>query len=619
MGILRKITAGFLLFTSILAQQKVGGVAFYGNAAISQFELKNLAQTRESPWYSRLFGKEHKFSKRQLENDLGIIKEYYFSHGFLDARVSASAHVDTSQNKIYISVLIVEGKRFYLDSLNISCVDCPPTINRNNLRELLSSEANKPFNPRQLHRDARAIQRFFRDNGHPYASAVDNYRINSDTTVFATIIVEPRKKGFFGKTTYSGISLTRQSVLEREMSFKEGELFSARKITMSREALYRTGLFSVVTIEQDNGSDEPETLDYKIIVAERKPQWVSARIGAGSTEEYDLTTESAVTWGHRNLFGTGREFSLQATTEWEVITKWANLRNRFDLRYKEPWVLGNRIPITLNLYFEPGNAVKIPQYKLQLAGINISASYAPDPRKTHQLYFNYERADVFDVKDPEIGAQILEEGGVLMSRRIGYTYTRDHRDNVLVPTEGRYFTSLVEFAGYFLGGDDHYTKINLGARRYINFRGKYVLGGRVKISAIGNWRAGEDVLPHQRFFLGGASSVRGWTERSIGPVSSGGDPRGGKLLVLSNLEFRFPIIWQFWGHTFFDMGNLWDNAEEFNPRNFKGSTGWGLALITPIGPVRFDYGYQIMNRDKPKPGETKAKNSNWHLSLMYSF
>ena len=66
------------------------------------------------------------------------------------------------------------------------------------------------------------------------------------------------------------------------------------------------------------------------------------------------------------------------------------------------------------------------------------------------------------------------------------------------------------------------------------------------------------------------------------------------------------------------LGNLWPNAEAFNPDDLRGSAGWGIAFITPVGPIRFDYGYQIMNKDESVDGEDE-RHSTWHLSLMYAF
>jgi len=617
LGLLKSKIPPLLLLVSVaLAQQKTGEVAFYGNNAIPDWELGKIMRTKESPWYKKLLGSAQDFNSRQLENDLRIVKEYYRSRGFLDVNVTASARFKEDEKYLHIDVNVIEGAQYILDSL-ILTGDFPAILPREEIEKLILSETEKPINPKGLKRDARAIQRHFQNRGYPYADVTGDYEITGDSSATAIIKVNPGRIAYFGSVTYSGLILTRESVLKRELALEYGEKYSAKKITTSKEALYRTGLFTLVSIEPLDFDSQPETLDCRITVAEKHPRWIISRIGAGSDEKYDLTGEAALGWGHRNLFGTGREFTIQATSKWQIITAWSNLRNRFDVTYREPWTLGTRTPVTLDLYFEPGNSEEIDQYKIQIVGFEIGAEHSTSRRFTHSVYFNYEWADIYDITDPGLQQQILGERKPI-SRRIGYSAVRDNRDNVLVPTYGSYFAAQTEIAGYFIGGDEHYTKVSLSYRRYLSIFDRFVLANRGRIAVIGNWNPGEDVLPHQRFFLGGANTIRGWQERSIGPVDEQGNPRGGKLVMLGNVEFRAPLAWRLWGHIFFDTGNLWDFAETFNPDDLKGSAGWGLALITPVGPIRFDYGYQIMNADEAEPGE-EISNSNWHLSLMYAF
>ena len=623
MGILKtKILPILLLTTAILAQPRVCGIAVFDNETIEEWKIKKLIRTSETPWYQRILGKKEFFKPRQLEKDLKIIEDYYRSDGFLDVEVNANAHFDESGECVYINIFIDEGMRYILDSLSIDGV-IPATFSRQEIIEILDSHIGEPIDPASLLSDERKIRLFMQKRGHPYATAVLDYGKLADNKAYARYTIDPNKYAYFGDFAIAGLKLTNNRVVERELKFWRGLPFDASKVRGSRESLYGTGLFSVVAMEPSNDSLQPDTIDYNITIVEKAPRWTTASIGAGSDGTYDFVAQLGASWGHRNLFGTGRELSVDFSSDWklntsgdnlgEILGQWDNLGNRIDLKFVEPYTFGRKIPITLNPYYEPGNSTEIPQYTMQLVGVNLSASQRPSNDLSHTVYLTFEIADIYDVRDPELEEQIFADQDQYFTRSIGYSIVVDRRDNLLVPTEGYYFSGKTELAGYFLGGDKSYTKLIADYRRYFSFRERMVLALRGKSSVLGNWRKGEYVLIHDRFFLGGANSVRGWRERSIGPESSSGDPLGGKLSILGNVELRSPIIWQLWGHAFFDVGNVWDHAEAFGISDFRGSAGWGLAIITPVGPIRFDYGYQILNREESSP------NSNWHLSLMYAF
>ncbi len=618
MGILRKIIAALVFAGVVLSQTKVCGIAVFDNEELADWKLKKLIRTQEAPWYHKLVGKRPSFKPRQLEKDLKIIEDYYRSAGYLDVKVNANAHLEG--DCAYINIFIEEGGRYTLKSAEI-IGEVSPHISSAELLSRLDSKIGRPVDPKMLQADARKLRRFIQELGYPYATAEMSFE-KADSTVDAKFAVDFGRYAYFGETTISGLALTVPPVVERELEIERGAPYDISKVTSSRESLYGTGLFSAVVIEPAEAAN-PETLDYNITLIERSPRWTGLSIGTGNDGVYDFVSQFGAEWGHRNLFGTGRELSLQLSSDWrldteqkrfsDIITSWSNLNNRIEFRYTEPYIFKRKIPVTLNPYYEPANSTKIPQYTIQLVGVNLSGSYKPTTQLSHTVYMVFEIAGIYDVIDPEAQEAIFENEGQYFTRSIGYSLVKDKRDNIFVPTEGGYTLAQTEMAGYFFGGDKHYTKLVLDFRRYISLRERYIIAMRAKSSVLGNWRKDEYVLIHDRFFMGGANSVRGWRERSIGPISSVGEPVGGKLSMLGNLELRAPLVWQLWGHLFMDAGNVWDHAEAFGIGDFRVGAGWGLAIITPVGPVRFDYGYQIANKSVSGP------NSNWHLALMYSF
>jgi outer membrane protein assembly factor BamA len=120
------------------------------------------------------------------------------------------------------------------------------------------------------------------------------------------------------------------------------------------------------------------------------------------------------------------------------------------------------------------------------------------------------------------------------------------------------------------------------------------------------------------FFAGGATTVRGYPEQLLGPTTFDSEGYknkaiGGKLLYLMNVEIRIPIYWLFVGEIFLDGGNVWREISDFDPTEIKFSTGLGLVLLTPVGPIRFDYGVKLNKEDSDKT------RGVFHFGLYFAF
>ncbi len=118
------------------------------------------------------------------------------------------------------------------------------------------------------------------------------------------------------------------------------------------------------------------------------------------------------------------------------------------------------------------------------------------------------------------------------------------------------------------------------------------------------------------FYLGGASTIRGYAEQSIGGRYDNGIPIGGKYVLLGNVELRIPLFWLLMAEVFTDAGNLWQEVEDIHSFSLKVGSGAGLAIITPFGPIRFDYGIkwfrQTINGNKESAGE-------FHIGISFAF
>jgi outer membrane protein insertion porin family len=192
----------------------------------------------------------------------------------------------------------------------------------------------------------------------------------------------------------------------------------------------------------------------------------------------------------------------------------------------------------------------------------------------------------------------------------------DKRDNIFNATKGYLLGFAITDAGGFLMGNKNFWKGTGSASWYHTFFEKATLElkGRGGIaSAYGNT---VDVPIYERFFAGGASTIRGYKERRVGPRDTGnGEPVGGNAILIGNAELTFPLYEKMLkGAVFFDVGNVWKQpGDSFMSGDYKAGAGIGIRVKTPIGPVRVDWGYPLVDNFQD------SKNGEFYFSMSRGF
>jgi outer membrane protein assembly factor BamA len=195
-----------------------------------------------------------------------------------------------------------------------------------------------------------------------------------------------------------------------------------------------------------------------------------------------------------------------------------------------------------------------------------------------------------------------------------FSLTRSTRDDFLDPTRGSFTSVAFEFGPKALGSSYGYTRLfnqyfkyfPLGKPGFVPFQedtGKprlvYATGIRL------GWIAGlttDQVIPTERFYAGGGTTVRGFKQDGLGPLDAAGDPLGGNVMLVLNNELRFPMVSILDGVGFIDIGNVFPLPQDFKFSELRKTAGIGLRLRTPSLMLRFDYGFKLDRR----PGESRG-------------
>ncbi|MEJ2545793.1 MAG: BamA/TamA family outer membrane protein [Calditrichaceae bacterium] len=296
----------------------------------------------------------------------------------------------------------------------------------------------------------------------------------------------------------------------------------------------------------------------------------------------------------------------------------------------EPWIGNTRTPGTFNLAYEQYRPPNSANFDL------LSTSFGV--KRSAGKYTNINAAIAAKLVDQLTNDEIDEAA----SRRfdvdknqvysLNFYYKRDKRKNLFNPTNSSYTDVSLAFS-FSTGKNDEgnikenrYITLISSWQRYQPFQPKvfslkrwnFTLASRIKMGAIFELGKKSGIPVNDRFYAGGATSVRGYDEQLLGPGSVYKNEKieeaaGGKLLYLGNIEVRMPIWWIVMLETFFDTGYVWSEISDFKPVDIKASTGLGIALMTPLGPVRLDYGYKLIQTEQdPTPDAI-------HLGIYFAF
>jgi outer membrane protein insertion porin family/translocation and assembly module TamA len=216
--------------------------------------------------------------------------------------------------------------------------------------------------------------------------------------------------------------------------------------------------------------------------------------------------------------------------------------------------------------------------------------------------------------DPTTGSQ---EGTL---NALGLDYQISTADNALNARRGFQFAAHAETTGGFLPGTFNYYALSADGRHYIPLGRNFVFANRLQVGSITAKANDPANVPFSRkYFLGGATSLRGWGRFEVSPLSSG-TPIGGNSLLAFSSEIRTMVTGNLGGVLFLDGGSVWEKTSDVDLSELRYDVGLGLRYQTPVGPIRLDWGYQL----NPIPdllvnGEEQSRRWRLHFSIGQAF
>jgi outer membrane protein insertion porin family len=562
-------------------------VSFDGNEHLSDGKLKDAMETKNRWWWG-LFGHEGSYLEETLDTDLLRIEQLYADAGYMKARAGRPV-IEVKEDKgIYVTIPIEEGPLFYIGKVDIEGDIIKP---KEELLGLLKLKTGDKMSKSVIHQSVEGLRDVYMDQGYAYVQInPDMNEGASPTTLDITFKVRQGKPVRIDTIHIRGNTKTRDKVIRRELKVDEGDLFSSTGIKSSKDSLNRLGYFKNAGIDTVPRSDE--SMSMLVDVEETTTGAFSFGFAYSSVDRLMGT----VALSENNLFGHG--LKTKANLEY------GGQRKSYSLGIEEPWLFDKHISLGADIF---NLEREYTYYTKKSRGGNIRMSYPLFEQVRHSVI--YSLIDVTDLEeiDPTYIDNLSEEeiNGYLTSS-ITNTLYRDTTNDYFRPTRGSDSSISLEYAG--LGGDYHYTRATAKYAKFFPlYKDKVALMLKFRWGTI-NPSSGDKLPEDELFTLGGLNSIRGFKYGDIGPRDTYGNVIGGQRMFVSNTELTFPIfdVPGLSGVLFLDQGNAFDTKIDLT--NLKRSYGFGVRWVTPMGPLRIEYGKVISPEDYESP-------SRWDFSV----
>lgn len=586
---------------------KIQQVPVIGNQFLTVKKIQRITKIRPGKIY-----KEETLNKG-IE-DLG---KYYRKKGFYNFKMDEpQIAYNEDHSQMTVTITVSEGLRYRIGKITFSG---NTVLAEKDFRKDLTVKETRLFNQDNFDQATANIQAMYADKGYVFARI--NPKVTTHDDALAMDIEYQIAEGpmaYVGQVEIAGNEITKDYVIQREILLTQGAPLSMNRVRRSQERLYNLGFFEDVGLDTKPNQEKPEEQLDLIFNVKEKSQVNVLSLGLGYSTVDKVVGNMQVQIN--NLLGRGQRVNVT----YEI----GSLRQSYEVSFFEPWFLRSFYSFGANVFDtrreknyywtqtvdDLGQAIpadqqpkKIDYYAETRSGggisfgrrfgeiYNISTGYSYEGISINNLT---ERGKLSDTMRAEV------DRGTVETSMVSLGLSRDTRDNVFDTTTGSRHLLKYSVAGGLLAGDNDFQKLTLETAWFFPSFWKFVWGVRGMFGVVNRYSDSVTVPLYERFYLGGAETVRGYEySGEIGEIG------GGKFVTLLNLEYSFPIFREkrqtiLRGAFFYDAGNTWSTTKLGHyDYALKQGVGFSLRFTLPMFPIRFDWGYGLNHRE----GEPKSQ------------
>ena len=588
-----------------------------GNKSFKSARILKLMKTKSAWFFNAGVLKDD-----VLREDMERIKSFYRREGFADVAVNYEVKSDIKKPYLlHVYIRIQEGKKYLVGNVTIS--GNKDIKEKEILARISECTPGKVFSQDALKQDIANIQGLYFDKGYIMAQVQETTSLNpaSGRTDISYNIVE-NQIAYVDKVKIRGNVKTKDIVIRRELTIHPGDQFNGDKLRRSKEKLQNLGFFDEISYYTAEGS-APDKRDLVVEVKETKTGAFSFGGGYSTVEQFVGFVEieqKNFDWRNWPYFtGAGQDLSFRASI--------GSFTNSFDVSFTEQWMFDYPVSFGFDGYKREHKRESDVGYGYdeKVTGGDLRLGKEISDYLREDLTYRLDNVDISNISD-DATDDLKKEYGKNNISSLTYALTFDNRDNVFDTKKGNLLTGSIQGAGGPLSGDKDFWKFFGRASHYFPMFRNSVFEVRGRVGLAGHYDDTDLVPIYERFFAGGAYSIRGYEERKIGPVDPASkDPLGGEAMFIANFEYTYPLFQFLKVAAFYDVGNVWEKVGDIgsskdaygvsNTGGLKSGIGLGVRIKTPVGPIMLDYGIPL----NKEPGEDHRKSGRFHFSASHGF
>ena len=609
------------------SRAKIRQINIVGNKT---FKAKDILETLtlKTPTWTSWYKQDDRYSRESLQGDLEKIQTYYQDRGYANAHIdSVQVAISPDKNDVFITANITEGVVYKISSVKLAGNLVVPEAQ---LRRLVLVTPGQTYSQKSISSTQELIKNRLGAEGFFFAKVEPVPTLDeAKREVALSLFVDPGNRVYVREISFKGTTRSNDETLRRELRQLEGALLSNIALERSKQRLQQQPFVEKAEFETNPVPGSPDQVDVVFDVKERPSATISGGVGYSAAQKFMLNgsfqdsdfmgSGNAValqldsglynklysfshTNPYRTIDGLSRTVSLSYRNSTQFVSTSSNFKSQnlaIGLNYGYPITEFQRLSAGLSL-----QRVDLLTYQ------GSSAQQAVDWVKTNGGPYTRVILNSLTLSD---GTAITSSTSLFGSRfntleaNVGWLY--DSRNRGLFADRGQRHTLGFSFVP---SGKTRYYVASYDAIKYIPLFFHTTLSLGLNL-AYGKGLGSTTALPpYKRFYGGGPDTVRGYTESSLGPVDSNGNPYGGNMLAVARAELILPLPakWQTSARAalFFDYGNVFstDNVKflgrdfltpveyKFKYDQLKRSTGISVQWLAPsLGVFRFSYGIPL--------------------------
>jgi outer membrane protein assembly complex protein YaeT len=556
-------------------------------------------------------------SNGRLQQDREVIRRRLVNLGFRSARVDSRLASEAESADLVVIFDVKEGQRSIISNVAIKG---NAVITSNELRETVPINDDEPFSVTKLREGTQNIKRLYADRGYLDATVDLDVMELPDDRVRAVYNVIEGSRNVASEVLITGQTKTREDSIRRFLAFKPGDTLTPQVVRRTQRDLYATGAFSEVNIRTEPvGGDDANARRVTVGVTEAKPLLFVYGTGYST----DDGPRGLIQLSNTNLFGRVNTASVRMRV---------SRREQFgQISYIDLRPFDTKWATTVSAYYDRNTDLQsivrqqivdgeVQDVDTESYGINRWVAFIQTERKLSEITsmrfrYNYEDSRLSNVQNIPI-EEIGRNDRPIRLGLVSAGFTHDTRDSALNPTRGHLFSADHSIAAHIFGGNESFNRF-FGNYQYYRTLPQStplvrdsVIAAAVRVGLAAPFNVtptgtfDDKLLPiSERFFAGGATTLRGFRFEQAGPQAVL-EPRfpgelpalvavGGNALTIFNFEVRYPLTRRFRIVPFYDLGNVFPLVSDIRFGGMTNSVGLGLRINTPIGPVGVDYGFLL--------------------------